>query len=269
MNIEKRKIGLALGSGAVRGLAHIGVIKVLEENNINIDYIAGSSIGALIGAHYAIYKDSSKLEKIALANNWKTASVLFDPSITGGLIKGTKIEQMLNAWYEGAEFNDVKIPLSVVATDLKSGNEVNINEGSITRAVRSSISIPSIFKPIIFKDFLLSDAGLSNPVPVSVARKMGADIVIAVNLDNNYYNNSLNKKSVSIPRTTLRALNIIRYHFTQHCINESDIVVEPKIMEAGFDGWNKFFDKKGIKELITQGEEATREAMPAIKRLLK
>ncbi len=189
--IKQVKIGLALGIGGAKGLAHIGVIKVLEKNNIPINFIAGSSIGALIGAHYAIFKDIKKIEEIVLTTNWRTSFNLFDPTLKGGFIKGNKVEKLMDSWFNGKDFNDIQIPLSVVTTDLITGQEININSGDFLKAVRSSLSVPTIFKPVKYKEHLLVDGGLSNPVPDDLARRMGADIVIVVNLDNDYFKNNL------------------------------------------------------------------------------
>lgn len=266
---KKLKIGLALGSGGAKGLAHIGVIKILEKNNIPIDFIAGASIGALIGAHYAIYKDVNKLEKVALDSNWRTALSLVDPTWNGGVVKGTKVEDLIKDWFNGFGFDNLKIPLSVVTTDLISGQEVDINSGDLIRSVRASLSVPLIFKPIKHNGYLLADGGLSNPLPDDIVRKMGADIVIAVNLDNKFFDNNLDEDNLSISKAGIRALNIIRYHFAQHCSKSGDIIIEPEVKEVGLVGWNKFFNGQESKEIIKMGEIATMEALPQIKNLVK
>jgi len=262
---KRSKIGLALGSGGAKGMAHIGVIKVLVENNIPIDFIAGSSIGALVGAYYAIYKDVDKLEKVALSSNWRTALSLLDPSLSGGFVRGTKVEGLIKDWFNGSSFSNLKIPLSIVATDLISGQEVDISNGDLTRLVRASLSVPLIFKPIKHNGYLLADGGLCNPLPDDVARKMGADIVIAVNLDNKFFNNNLNEDNLSISKTGARALNIIRYHFAQQCSRSGDVIIEPEIKEVGLVGWNKFFNGHGSKEIIRTGEKAALQSLPQIK----
>ena len=263
------KIGLALGSGGAKGLAHIGVIKVLQKNNIPIDFIAGASIGALIGAHYAIYKDVDKLEKIALKSNWRTALSLFDPAWSGGFVKGCKVEDLMKDWFNGTNFGSLKIPLTVVATDLISGQEVDIAKGNLVKAVRASLSVPFIFQPIRYNGYLLTDGGLSNPLPDNIARKMGADIVIAVNLDNKFFNNNnLSADNFPIAKTSIRALNIIRYHFAQHSIKSGDVIIEPEVGEVGLAGLNKFFNSYGAKEMIKIGEKATIKLLPQIKKLI-
>ena len=266
---KKLKIGLALGSGGAKGLAHIGVIKILEKNNIPIDFIAGSSIGALVGAYYAIYKDIDKLEKVALSSNWRTALSLLDPAWNGGLVKGAKVEDLIKGWFNGSSFGNLKIPLTIVATDLISGQEVDIASDNLTKAVRASLSVPPIFKPIKHNGYLLADGGLSNPLPDDIARKMGADIVIAVNLDNKNFDDSLNEDNLSISKTSIRALNIIRYHFARNCSRSGDIIIRPEVKEIGLVGWNKFFDDQGAEEIIKAGEEAAIKSIVQIKNLIK
>ena len=215
---QRPLVGLALGSGGVKGLAHIGVIKALEKNNIPIDFIAGSSIGALIGAHYAIHRDSKEMEEITFSTNWRTGLNLFDPTWKGGFIKGDKMEILIESWFKKSGFINLKIPLTIISTNLITGREVDITNGDIVKAVRASMSVPAVFKPVEYERQLLSDGGLSNPLPDDIARKMGADIVIAVNLDNDYFENGLNKNNLSLPGVSMRALNIMRYHLARNCL---------------------------------------------------
>lgn len=268
-NKKQPKIGLALGSGGAKGLAHIGVIKILEENNIPIDFIAGSSIGALIGAHYALYKDSKKIEKIATETNWRTILNLFDPTLSGGLIKGDKMEKLIKSWLKNSDFNDLKIPLTITTTDLITGREINIVSGSIIKAIRASLSVPAIFKPVEYNGKLLADGGLSNPLPDNIVRRMGADTVIAVNLDNDYFENGLKGNNLSLARVSIRALNIMRYHLAQNCLKTADVVMEPKVGEVGLMGWSKFFNSQETKQVIKAGEEAAIKFLPKIKKLIK
>jgi len=138
MKLSKRpKIGLVLGSGGPRGFAHIGVIKILEKNNIPIDFIAGSSIGAMIGGFYAATKDIKQVEKIALGADWKFILSLLDPSFRQGLIGGDKVKKFIENYIGGVTFKGLKIPLSVVATNLKNGDVVVINTGEVASAVRA------------------------------------------------------------------------------------------------------------------------------------
>ena len=151
------KIGLALSGGAAKGLAHIGVIKALEEAGIKIDYIAGSSMGALVGAAYASGVPIDTLEKIAINTDWKTSMKLFIPGLsTSGLINGKKVENFLYKLYDDKRIEDLPIPFAATASDIDTGKLCVINKGSLLNAVRASISIPIVFTPVKYKDMLLS-----------------------------------------------------------------------------------------------------------------
>ena len=178
------KFGLALGSGSARGLAHVGVIQVLEAYGIPIDIIAGTSIGSVVGSLYATGASIDQLEEAALSMKKSTTLFLIDPTLPhSGLISGKKIEEMLNDLaLEDKTFDDLKIPFAAVATDVESGAEVILNQGKVIDAVRASISIPGIFTPVKYQNYYLVDGGVVDPVPVDVVQKMGADIIIAVSL---------------------------------------------------------------------------------------
>ena len=187
MNLPKKKykIGLALGSGAARGLAHIGILRALKEKNISIDVIAGSSMGALVGACYARNGDITDIEETVLNLDWRQLAQLADPNLAllfKGVIHGKKVKELLKTIIGDIKFKDLKIPLAVVATDVNTGEEVVIKEGSVIEAVRASISIPAIFMPVKFNSRFLIDGGIVNPVPVNVVKDMGATFVIACNV---------------------------------------------------------------------------------------
>lgn len=182
---KRLKIGLALGSGAARGLAHIGVLKALEEKGVPIDMIAGSSIGALVGACYARKGEISDLEEVILKTDWKQLARLADPNLSllfKGVIHGKKVKELLKTLIGDIEFKDLKIPLAIVATDANTGEEIIIKKGSVVEAVRASISIPAIFIPVKFKDRFLIDGGIVNPIPVNIVKDMGATFIIACNV---------------------------------------------------------------------------------------
>ncbi len=179
------KIGLALGSGSARGLTHIGVLKALEENNIKIDYIAGSSIGALIGGAYAMGMPVAEIEKIALQTDWKLMAKLMSTTFSLSAILNDKyLGEFLNTYFENKTFDDLKIPFSAIATDIETGEMVVINSGSLLTAVRASISIPVVLSPVVYKNHKLVDGGLVNPTPVDVVKEQKVDKIIAVNLIN-------------------------------------------------------------------------------------
>ncbi|MBW1979337.1 MAG: patatin-like phospholipase family protein, partial [Deltaproteobacteria bacterium] len=191
------KVGLALGSGSSRGWAHIGVIKALAEAGVHIDYVAGTSIGAVVGAVYASGRIAA-LENVVLNLDWKKVVNLFDVVFPkSGLIDGNKIAEFLRSNIGGGKnIEDLSLPFCAVSTDLATGNEVVIQDGDIIEAVRASISVPGIFTPVRKGNMILVDGGLVNPVPVSVVRKMGADLVIAVDLNHDI----VEKKGISRTR---------------------------------------------------------------------
>jgi len=176
------KIGLALGSGSARGWTHIGVIQALAEAGIDIDYIAGTSIGSVVGSVFAA-GNIKALEEVAVQLDWKQIAFLFDVVLPkSGLIDGKKVAGFVRNHLSEMNIEELPIPFCAVSTDLNTGDEVVIREGDIIEAVRASISIPGIFTPVRNNGRILVDGGLVNPVPVSVAREMGADFVIAVDL---------------------------------------------------------------------------------------
>ncbi len=269
---KKLKVGLALGSGGVKGLSHIGVIKALRANNIPIDYIAGSSIGALVGAFYAASQDVDKLEEIALGATWKTGLSIVDPTLNGGFVKGERLENLIRTWIiSDLNFNDLNIPLTIIATDLITGEEINIKQGNVVKAIRASLSVPIVFQPVEYENKLLADGGLSNPLPDNVARAMGADLVIAVNLDNARFSNGFNygpNKNINLTDMPIRALNILRHHLAQNSLKTADILIEPNVNEIGLVGWSKFFDSREVKKNIKAGEEAMLKVLPKIKTIM-
>lgn len=181
-----KSIGLALGSGGARGWAHIGVLRALEEADIRVDYLAGSSIGAFVGALYAA-EALDDLEEFATEISWRTIVSLLDVAFPNrGLLDGDKIYDLLTSHLLDLCIEDAKIPFRCVATDIMLGREVIIQSGCMVDAVRASVSIPGVFTPFQRNDIYLVDGGVVNPVPVSVVKEMGADVIIAVNLNRNY-----------------------------------------------------------------------------------
>ncbi len=177
-------IGLALGSGAARGMAHLGVLKVLEEAGLAPDIVAGTSIGALVGGMYAAGK-LDELTDVALSLDWKqVARYLVEVSFPrSGLIEGNKVTALLSEIAGDIDLAELPLPFRAVATDIMSGEEVVVGDGPLVAAIRASIAVPGIFTPARRGDDLLVDGGLTNPVPVDVCRALGAERVIAVDLN--------------------------------------------------------------------------------------
>ncbi|MGA3250325.1 MAG: patatin-like phospholipase family protein [Paraburkholderia sp.] len=181
------RIGLVLGGGAARGWAHIGAIRALHDAGIKPDVVCGTSIGALVAAVYA-NGDLDWLEEWVSRLTWQTVVRLLDLRISGGLLGGRKVIQVFANQFNGREISELQMPFAAVATELDSGRETWLQDGSVVDAVRASIAIPGIFTPVRHNGVWLVDGGLSNPVPVSVARGMRADCVIAVDLNNDILN---------------------------------------------------------------------------------
>ena len=178
---RKPRIGLALGSGSARGWAHIGAIRALEERGVKPDMICGSSIGALVGAAYASGQ-LDKLEEWVTGLAWTTVVRLMDLSWSGGLIRGARLFNLFNTILDDVDIDELPVPYGAVATELGSGREVWLRHGKMLDAVRASCAMPGIFRPAVRDGVLLVDGGLVNPVPVSMCRALGADVVIAVDL---------------------------------------------------------------------------------------
>jgi NTE family protein len=175
------KLGLALGSGAARGLAHIGVLKVLEKAEIPIDIIAGTSMGAFIGAMYAAGVPAIQMEQAALEIDWRSLARLLDPIIpTSGLTDGKKLATLMADLLPARDFNELRQPLAVTATDINTGEAIIIKQGDLLEALRASLAFPGIFSPVRFGQRFLVDGGLCNPLPTDVARNLGAEIVVGI-----------------------------------------------------------------------------------------
>jgi NTE family protein len=264
---NRKTLGLALGSGSFRGSAHVGILKALVQNNIPIDFLAGSSIGAFVAAHYAVFQDIKKLEEAMLGNQREKIALLFDLSRAGGLLTGNRVERLFRQMLEGAEFKDAKIPLKIVATDLAEGQPFIFQKGDLATAVRASVSVPLTFKPVKFKDKLLIDGGASNPVPDNVVKDMGADVVVSVNLYNHY---KFDTKQLNTSRTVMRGLEILLANLAKSNTKHTDILLEPGVGGA-YKGsrLKKYYDRKLIAGIIQEGEMMAEDRMTDIKNLLK
>jgi NTE family protein len=178
---RKPRIGLALGAGSARGWAHIGAIRVLEEHGVKPDVICGTSIGALVGAVYASGQ-LDQLEEWVTGLAWTKVVRLMDITWKGGLIRGQRLFNLFRATFQDREISELPIPFGAIATELSSGREIWLRDGKLLDAVRASIATPGLFTPVIRNGVILVDGGLVNPVPVSMCRALGADLVIAIDL---------------------------------------------------------------------------------------
>jgi len=271
--LRRKKIGLALGSGSARGLAYIGVLAVLEKEGIPIDMIAGTSAGAVIGALYARDKDTSQMKELALGLSWKKLAPLVDPSLPiTGLIKGRKIRNLIAPIIgRDIKFSDLKIPIACVATDIDTGEEIVIDQGSVLEALRASISIPAIFTVVKWKGRYLVDGGLVNPVPVSVVKRMGADFIIAVNVIPDVAERvhradkerTERAKEPNIFNIIMQSIYIGTYSLVKSSMEEANIIIEPNV------GHVSSGDFLHAQEVIQQGELAAQASIHELKRKLK
>lgn len=197
------RIGLALGSGSARGWAHIGVLRALHEAGIRPNIVCGTSIGALVGAAY-VDGDLDRLEEWVRGLTLQTVVGFMDVSLNGGLIKGERLIDFFRSEFVDRPIAELPLPFAAVATDLYSGREVWLQQGGVTDAVRASIALPGLFTPVLREGRWLVDGGLVNPVPVSLCRAMGAEWVIAVDLNADLVGRHLKPKPVPQLRGTAR-----------------------------------------------------------------
>ena len=254
------RIGLALGSGGARGLAHIGVIEVLEEHGVSIDFVAGTSIGALVGGLYASGATSEDLRRIASGATLRKIINLFDPSLRQGFIRGTRLERSIEDQVGGLRVEGCRIPLAIIATDLRSGETVVFQEGDLASAVRASVSVPWVFRPVQLEGRLLADGGLSMPVPAEQVRSMGAEVVVAVDLDwERPVNDPSKEDEPGLWQIANDSLALLRRHLAAQDARYADVVVRPAFgREVRWDG---FLDPD---ELIECGRVAMRSQMGAL-----
>lgn len=256
------KIGLALGGGGPKGLAHIGVIKVLEKNNVPIDFIAGTSAGAMVGGMYALTKDILSLEKHFVGKNWlQMLSYFADPSLKGGLIQGNRMEEFLQEYLKNANFDSLRVPFQATAVDLQSGKLTILKEGNLSTAIRASCAIPMLFQPVKINDQLFVDGGLLSNVPVQTVKKMGADIVIAVQL-NKYYSPDHKLDTLNILEIGELALSIVERRIAESEIAQADFMIQPKLTHVH---WNNFIRQEKREDGVLLGEEAANTSIGQIK----
>jgi NTE family protein len=262
-----KKVGLALGGGAARGLAHIGVLEVLEKEGIPVDMIAGTSAGAAIGALYAQGKNASAIKTLALDLNWKRLASLVDLALPKtGFIQGKKMKEQLKSIIGGdIKFSDLKIPFACVATDIKTGEEIVISQGSVLDGIRASISIPAIFTLAKQEGRYLVDGGLVNPIPVSVLKNQGADFIIAVNVTADAVNRTnwgKKAKEPTIFNVIMQSIYISTHSLVKSSLDGADIVIEPDLADIPYGDFQR------AKECIPRGALAAQGIIQEIKRQL-
>jgi NTE family protein len=235
--MKRKKVGLVLGGGGAKGFAHIGVLKVLEKNKIHIDYIAGTSIGAIIGMLYAKYRSAKTLENLAINTDIK--ELIHLKISKKGIVNITKIEEFLKGQIKFKKFQDLKIPMFITALNTTKNKERIFKKGNILQAIMASIAIPGLFKPIKIRKEEFIDGGWIEPLPISALKNSKADIIIAVNLlPNRNYDKIIKKDS--------------------HIILE----IEPDVEEVKYNEFQK------IKKTIKKGEQKTKEKIKEILNLV-
>jgi len=261
--IGKPKIGLALGSGSARGWAHIGVIKALEENGIEVDVVAGTSSGGVVGAFYAADAITILEESLKNFKSLKDTIAHLDLGIgSGGIITGKRWwKKFLESYLPVHNFDELKKPFGVVAVDLVTMQEVHIVKGELMPAIRSTIAVPGFFSPFEYNNYKFVDGGILNPVPVDLARRLGADVVIAVDL---------NSRPETIIPSSMREIFLRSIEIMQHRINSDnkifykpDVIIEPDLDDISFLDYHKH------QVAIAEGYRATIEKMEEILKVIR
>ncbi|MCX7858103.1 MAG: patatin-like phospholipase family protein [Deltaproteobacteria bacterium] len=253
------KIALVLSGGSAKGFAHIGVIRVLEQEKIPIHMIVGTSVGSLIGGLYASNPDSFQLEWTAFKIE---KSDILDFSLIYsklGPVQGQKLENFVEREAKVKKIEETKIPFFPVATDLNTGETVVLEKGSLAKAVRASCAIPGIFVPVSFGGRTLVDGGVTNNIPCDIARSKGADIVIAVNLLSNITNYEVD----SVIDIIGQSISIMMFEKNREKLKHADILIEPDVRNVSL------FDFSKKKELMEEGIKAAKAQIPKIKELIK
>lgn len=273
------KLGLALSGGGVRGLAHIGVLEVLTEAGIPIHFLAGTSAGGFVGAFYAagVSPQTMKEEALRVTSGSGRFSFLQRTLPFRGVLSTQKVIEYLDKFLGNLTFDQLQVPLSVVAVDLRTGQKVVLNQGRVLDAVRATIALPGLFTPVELGEWLLVDGGLLDHLPVGVVRQMGADLTIAVDVaaDENTLDTiteELRRRPfvpdglVELADVLMRSLAVMMRELTRRNIEEArpDLFIRPRIPPnvTALTGLDK------TAEVIAAGEEAARAALPALRELL-
>lgn len=246
------KIAVVLGAGASKGFAHIGVLKVLESNKIPVHMIIGTSAGSFVGSLYAYGYNAFELQKLSFSIEKNDVVDLMIPD--NGFIKGEKLEAYINRILKNTPMEKLKIPFYAVATDIQSGKEVVFGSGNTGTAVRASCSIPGIFRPVNISGKVYVDGGVVSPVAVDAAKRLGADIVIAVDIAGDF-DSSQPEGTIE---TILQSITIMYSKLAAIQLSKADVVIKPKV------GYISSGDFSKRHEAVLEGEKAALEALPKI-----
>ena len=252
------KLGLALGGGAARGFAHIGVLQVLEEEGIKPALVVGTSAGSVVASFYASGKTGQQLQWLADTMDETQFTDWANPFSGRGILRGEALGKYINSQLNGMKIEDMKLPLGIVATDLRTGDGILFRRGDVATAVRASSAVPSVFEPVQIagKDYV--DGGLVSPVPVRYARQMGADLVLAVDISSR----PEDAKTTDMLKVLLQTFSIMGKSISQLELAQADVVVRPALPEIGSTEFS------ARKKSIEAGRAAMKQAMPQLRALL-
>lgn len=254
--VKPAKIALVLGAGAARGFAHIGVLKVLEANKIPLHMIVGTSAGSFVGAVYAYGLNAYQIQALAFSLEREHVFDLVLPD--NGFVKGERLQNYVNKLLNDTPIERLKIPFFAIATDIQTGEEVGFARGNTGMAVRASCSIPGVFQPVKISGRTYVDGGVVSPVAVEFARKMGADVIIAVDISSGI--------SATVPKgtieTILQSIDIMHAKISENQLKKADVVIKPRV------GHISSSDLSKRHEAILEGEKAALEEIPKITQLL-
>lgn len=250
------KIAVVLGAGASKGFAHIGILKILDSHKIPVHMIVGASVGSFVGSLYAYGYNPYELQTIAFGLQKDDIIDYIIPD--NGFIKGDKLENFVNNKVKYTPIDKFKIPFYAVATNIQTGEEIAFGRGNADKAVRASCSIPGIFQPAVINDKMYVDGGVVSPLAVDVARRYGADVVIAVDISSNLASTI----PVGTIETIMQASEIMHSKISAYQMKNAAVVIKPKV---GYIGTSDFSKRH---EAIMEGEKAAIEALPAINQIL-
>lgn len=250
------KIALVLGAGASKGFAHVGVLKILETNKIPIHMIVGTSVGSVVGSFYAYGLNAFELQRLSFSIEQKDIVDLTLPD--NGFIKGEKLEEFVNKVVKNTPMERLKLPFYAVATEIQSGQETLFGRGNTGQAVRASCSIPGVFRPVKIGDKFYVDGGVVSPVAVEAAKRLGADLVIAVDISAS----SERTPPGNTIETLLLSINIMYAKLAAIQLSKADVVIRPKVGYIGSADFSK------RHEAVLEGEKAASELLPRITELI-
>lgn len=252
------RIGLALGGGAARGFAHVGVIAVLEQQGIRPDYVVGTSAGSLVAALYASGMSATELEVAALAMEETNLTDWTLPFANRGMLRGAALAKYVNAQVQGRTIERMPLPLGILATDLANGEGVLFRRGDTGTAVRASSAVPGVFQPVEIAGREYVDGGLVAPVPVRYAQQMGAELVVAVDISSAPDGNSASDSF----KVLLQTFSIMGQTINRHELANAHVVVKPSLKGIGSAAFNE------RQRSIAAGREAMQAALPTLRQQL-